>query len=129
MSKVPWIVLPDPSGVSGSMASGGGGVPLAGSTSALHLPDGFVQMRRRSILGPPSLFPSQRQRQPSGGGAAAAQVQAAAPNKADDEDSRKTSAAEMRNDADEVAVTIADLDFYYGLGATGGFLLSMFYLS
>ncbi len=137
-SEAPVANGPVPNGVPRG-GGGGGGVGLQ-NPQHLHEPSPPKSLRRCSILGPPSLFPLQQQLQSAdgtgggggggggaGGGGGGVGVAGAAGGRRDSGFSafRKvhqhpTSAtgsdAGHRFDAEEVAVTIADLDFYYGLG-------------
>ncbi len=107
-----------------ALRHGGGG---GGSSQHLLLDPhdlsaaGATAMRRRSILGPPSLFPSQRhQRHQSGDGIFVGTLGGGGGGGARATSARQppstAGGGKERFDAEEVAVTIADLDFYYGLG-------------
>ena len=70
--------------------------------------DGAAMLfRRRSILGPPSLFPSQKTSEAGTG------TGILPPNEASCSSSRPLTQDTI---SEEISLTIADLDFYYGLG-------------
>lgn len=106
---------------SGAASGAGGG--SKSRPSPLHLDvdkpgggGGALAMRRRSILGPPSLFPAQRHAHHGGVGGVPGGAAGAAGDRPASADAAAGSRRSRGFDADEVAVAIADLDFYYGLG-------------
>jgi hypothetical protein len=63
--------------------------------------------RRRSILGPPSLFPSQKTSE-AGGDAGEVEPEPSSQSQSGSKQEQQLS--------EEISLAIADLDFYYGLG-------------